>query len=45
MTGGDASSGANVTFADLNEDGRAEHLETDPNTSVVTAYLNGCPGS
>jgi hypothetical protein len=42
ITGGDGSSGANVMFADLNGDGRAEYLEIDPDTSAVTAYLNGC---
>ncbi len=40
-TGGDGSSGANVMFADLNGDGRAEDLKIDPDTSAVTAYLNG----
>ncbi|KAJ9607752.1 hypothetical protein H2200_007830 [Cladophialophora chaetospira] len=44
LTGGDGSSGANVMFADLDGDGRAEYLEVDPNTSGVTAYFNGCPG-
>jgi len=42
ITGGDGSSGANIVFADLNGDGRAEYLEVDPLTSAVTAYLNGC---
>ncbi|KAK3616373.1 hypothetical protein LTR56_025996 [Elasticomyces elasticus] len=45
ITGGDGTSGANVMFADISGDGRAEYLEVDPNTSAVTAYYNGCPSS
>ncbi|KAG4442317.1 hypothetical protein IFR05_002168 [Cadophora sp. M221] len=43
ITTGDGSSGANVVFADLNGDGRAEYIIIDPNTSAVTAYMNACP--
>lgn len=42
ITGGDGTSGANVYFADLNGDGRAEYVEIDSGSSAVTAYLNGC---
>ncbi|RFU29502.1 hypothetical protein B7463_g6841, partial [Scytalidium lignicola] len=34
ITTGDRTSGANVMFADLNGDGRAEYLEVDPATSA-----------
>jgi lysophospholipase L1-like esterase len=37
-------SGNYVQFADINGDGKADYLIVDPDTGVVTAYLNAGPG-
>ncbi|KAH7409537.1 hypothetical protein BKA64DRAFT_705302 [Cadophora sp. MPI-SDFR-AT-0126] len=43
ITTGDGTSGANVMFGDLNEDGRAEYLLVNPTNSAMVAYMNACP--
>ncbi|OCL02267.1 carbohydrate esterase family 3 protein [Glonium stellatum] len=38
-----ASAGSNIHFGDVDGDGKADYLVTDPRTGEPTAYLNGGP--
>ncbi|KAK4957916.1 hypothetical protein LTR10_004339 [Elasticomyces elasticus] len=42
VASGVGTTGYEIQLADMNGDARAEYLDVDPDTSAVTAWLNGC---